>query len=329
MSKEIPELESPNAETCDATSESIKADLVKVDDYPEPQMGDYTLDLPQPETEPNEPQEVIPPKVMKGTALTLATMGVLGVHGLAHPQKVGEVTLPAEPAPTVQEIDPIESTIELVEVNQKEDTSEATADLQEQTVVEKERQAPNKIESHIETAPMEQQWWMDVPLQSQQGLKYGDNATQYGCTPTATSMILDYWHTQDPNNETTSAQELLDINAEQGEFSATGMSATNIHDEVRRLGYGVVEDRLGSNLDDLKQAVDQGPVIGIVKLNMKTSGENHAVVVTGISEDNQVRVNDPWTGEAHTFSWDEFSQSWGADFGKNFTRNNFVTIRPL
>jgi hypothetical protein len=173
-------------------------------------------------------------------------------------------------------------------------------------------------------------WWHDVPVQSQQGLKYGKSATAYGCTPTATNMILDYWHARDPANKTMSAQELLDKNVEQRKFDSTGMSATHILDEVSNLGYGVAKDHPNSkDFDALKEAVAQGPVIAIVKLGMKTTGTNHAVVVTGISPDGkQVRVNDPWDGKSHTYSRDEFSASWGADFGKDAPKNNFVEIRP-
>jgi len=188
-------------------------------------------------------------------------------------------------------------------------------------------------EPEPDTAQDSDQWWIDVPLQSQKGLTYGEQETEYGCTPTATSMILDYWHSQDSANETMSAQQLLDTNAGQGVFGDKGMSATNVLDEVSGLGYGS-EVHTNSNLEALKEAVAKGPVIAVVKLNMKTTGENHAIVVTGISEDGQqVRINDPWTGEAHTYSWSEFSKSWGADFGKDkqgnaFSKNNFVEIWP-
>ena len=176
--------------------------------------------------------------------------------------------------------------------------------------------------------PAKSTWWHDVPLQSQRGLKYGKNKTNYGCTPTATSMILDYWHAQDPANKTMSAQELLDINAGQGVFGAEGMSATNVLDEVQGLGYGVTEVHANSNREILQQALAGGPVLAIVKLNMRATGDNHAVVITGISDDGQVRINDPWTGQAHTYSWDDFARSWGANFGQDAPTNNFVAIRP-
>ncbi|MDY7078821.1 MAG: C39 family peptidase [Chloroflexota bacterium] len=179
------------------------------------------------------------------------------------------------------------------------------------------------------TQPAKGEWWKEVPLQSQQGLTYKGEKTAYGCTPTATSMILDHWHAQDPANKTMSAQELLDINAGQKVFHSKGMSATNILDEVSGLGYGVTDVHADSNLDTLKEAVSKGPALAIVKLGMKATGTNHAVVVTGVSDDGQqVRINDPWTGQTHTYSWNEFSKSWGANFGKDAPKNNFVAIRP-
>jgi WXG100 family type VII secretion target len=171
------------------------------------------------------------------------------------------------------------------------------------------------------------QWWNDVPTQSQRDLTYRGARTEYGCTVTSASMILDYYHAQAESNRTMSAQDLLNTNAQAREFTATGMSATNLHDDLDQLGYTAV-DYTNATQADLVAAVKDGPVIAIVKLNLAARGDNHAVVVSGISEDNQVRVNDPWTGEARTYSWDDFSASWGANFGKDAPTNNFVTIRP-
>jgi predicted double-glycine peptidase len=180
----------------------------------------------------------------------------------------------------------------------------------------------------LETS-LTEHWWNDVPMHSQQGLSYKGQDTAYGCAPTATAMVLDYWHTQDPNNKTTSAQELLNINVKQGEFSATGMSATQIHDEAEKLGYGTIKDCTNSDFETLQEEVQQGPVIAMVKLNLAITGPNHSVVVTGISRDgSQVRINDPWTGESHVYQKSQFMKSWGADFGAGKPRRNFTVIRP-
>ena len=129
-------------------------------------------------------------------------------------------------------------------------------------------------------------WWLSAPEQSQQNLTYRGTSTEYGCVPTSTSMVLDYWHQKDQSNPTMSAQELLDANEAQGEFRSTGMSATNIHDEVSKLGY-IAEDHANADLETLKTAVSETPVIAIVKLGMGREGTNHSVVVTGISENNE------------------------------------------
>lgn len=191
----------------------------------------------------------------------------------------------------------------------------------EETIEEK---AAEKVVQPEETS----QWWLDVPTQSQQGLELNGKPNAYACTPTSTSMVLDYWHNKDSKNKTMSAQELIDLNVKEGEFSSTGMSASDMHDEIKNLGYSVAEDHTNSDLDDLKNAVAQGPVIAVVKLGMKATGTNHAVVVTGISSDNQVRINDPWDGKSKTYSLDEFSKSWGADYGKGIPKNNFIVFRP-
>lgn len=184
-------------------------------------------------------------------------------------------------------------------------------------------------ESGAETAPVEESWWLDVPRRNQQGLKYGKQETAYGCVPTTTSMILSYWHAKDPANKTKSAQELLNINVQEREFKSTGMSPSKILDEVRDLEYGVVEEHPNADGEALKAAVAKGPVLAIVKLGLKATGANHAVVVTGISDDGrQVRINDPWDGQPYTYSWEAFSRSWGADFGKDAPKSNFVVIRP-
>ncbi len=168
-----------------------------------------------------------------------------------------------------------------------------------------------------------------VPLISQQGLKYGDQKTQYGCTAASTAMVLAYWHSRNPDLGRLSAQEILDANIKQGKFTGTGLSVSEVHDEVQDLGYSVVEDRINSDFDTLKRDVEQGPVIAIVKLGMQKSGYNHAVVVTGISDDGRVAVNDPWDGQQHEYPVEIFLASWGADFGgPDAPRNNYMVIRP-
>jgi len=207
----------------------------------------------------------------------------------------------------------------------------AFADLQTEELASAEASTSADIAAPVDAEPSVEiaqgQWWYDVPAHSQHGLVYNGDTTAYGCTPASTKMVLDYWHLKDPQNKTLSAQELLDANVIDGEFHRTGMSPSNIHDEVQNLGYSAA-DHPNADFESLKQAVSEGPVVAVVKLGMAPEGNNHAVVVTGISENNEVRVNDPWSGEAHTYSQDQFARSWGADFGQNAPRNSFVAIRP-
>jgi hypothetical protein len=169
--------------------------------------------------------------------------------------------------------------------------------------------------------------WKVVP-QSQLGLQYGEGGTQFGCVPTSTSMILDFWHRQDPKNQTESAQRLLNLNKEEGEFTATGMRPRYILDEAKELGYDA-EQVSNADRDVLKAHLENGPVMAIVRLNMRTSGNVHAVVVSGVREDNQqVQVSDPWTGATRQYAWDEFDGSWGSDLGTGVPRRNLIVIQP-
>lgn len=246
---------------------------------------------------------------MKGMAISAAALGVMGISNLMHVQPAEIPTPPIEPAPIVEQVEP-------GEVITQNDTQDQAS--------ESHKLAP--VTSEIETSELEAPWWYDVPTISQRELQYNGRDTQFGCAPTAVSMVLDYWHAQDPANQTLSVQALLDANVTQGIFVGKGMSITNLHDEITGLGYDVAQDYADADMDTLKQHMAQGPVVTAVKLNMQTSGHNHSVV-TGISEDNQVRINDPWTGDSRTSTWDEFSRSWGADFGIS-TKNHFTVIRP-
>ncbi len=254
-----------------------------------------------PAAPPNETAEKFQAAGVKGMIAAVAAAGVMGVTSLLHAEKVEEFTPPPiEPAPVEQIVEAPTPAFNL---------DQAEVEPRETTFVE----------AHVETA--ERAWWHDVPAISQQTLIYKGRETDYGCAPTAVSMVTEYWHQQDPANQTSSAQELLDKNVEQGIFTGDGMSVTYIHDELSALGYEA-KDYSNGNLETLKQEVAKGPVIAVVKLNMRTDGTNHSVVVTGISENNEVRVNDPWTGEARTYRWETFNASWST-LGRWFT-----TVRP-
>jgi predicted double-glycine peptidase len=240
---------------------------------------------------------------VKGVIAAVAAAGVMGITSMLHAEKMEEMTPP-----------PIEPAL----VEQIVEAPTPAFNLEQQEEVNEQREI-TFVEAHVETG--ECSWWHDVPAISQQDLTYQGRETDYGCAPTAVSMVTEYWHQQDPDNQTSSAQELLDKNVEQGIFTGDGMSVTYLHDELAALGYEA-EDYFDANLETLKQEVANGPVVAAVKLNMRTDGTNHSVVVTGISENNEVRINDPWTGEARTYSWETFNASWGT-LGRCF-----MAVRP-
>lgn len=165
----------------------------------------------------------------------------------------------------------------------------------------------------------------NVPAFSQQGLKYGNAMTQYGCSPTAAAMVLAYWHQQDNRHPMRTPQELLDLNVQQGQFSPTGMSVSHIVDDAKNLGYTTIGAYTNATWEQLREDVQKGPVVVIVKLGMKSSGYNHAVVLNGISDDGaKVLITDPWDGQRHEYDAQTFLASWGAFE----TKNNYMVIRP-
>jgi predicted double-glycine peptidase len=251
-------------------------------------------------------------------AVTGAAAGIMGVAGFFHkdtPKK--HSSPPQDNQPAVEMISEETPTVGV----EMEEVSEISLAAEPESVpqISEEGKRPPSDDSL---------WWHDVPVQTQQGLTYRGERSNYGCVPAAVNMITEYWHRQNSEYETISAQELLDLNMEQGAFGAKGMSITRAHDELKDLGYQMVKDYAEADLNTLKREVDKGPVIAIVKLHMTTGGVPHSVVVTGISDDNQVRVNDPWTGEAHLYTWEEFARSWGSEFAGASTRNHFTVIRP-
>lgn len=249
-------------------------------------------------------------KEFKITAVTAAATSIMGITGLMKKEKPKEYTPPpVEPAPIV-EVAELPQNLPIVEDEEASVTIEMPVEADSQTV------------EQVEPA-----WWHDVPPISQRGLVYHGRENDYGCVPSSVSMITEYWHQKNSDHETASAQELLNANAGQGEFNSTGMSITRMQDDLSTLGYEAV-DYADADLDTLKQKVTEGPVVAVVKLGISEKGEPHSVVVTGISENNEVRVNDPWTGEARTYSWETFSRSWGSRFKGVSSRNHFTVIKP-
>ncbi|GAP13189.1 peptidase_C39 like family [Longilinea arvoryzae] len=172
-----------------------------------------------------------------------------------------------------------------------------------------------------------------VPVKSQKGLKADGKGTDYGCVPTSASMITDYWHDRDETNQTLSAQDLVNMNIEQKDFSAdSGMAINKLENDLEPLGYEVetitgTADNAADQLTKLKSAVNEGPVLANIHLGLTTNGYSHAVVVNAMT-DEKVTYNDPWTGTTETVAVTEFDKSWGASFGLKYPVRNYVTIKP-
>lgn len=163
-----------------------------------------------------------------------------------------------------------------------------------------------------------------VPIKSQGTL--GGSAA---CAPTSVSMILDYYHNQNPQNHTATPQELLTM-LDQGDFAhGKGMSLNKITDELQDLGYHNVTAQVNATLPDLQTQLQDGPVITTVRLDMKsgqltsTGAVVHAVVVKGLSADGQtVFINDPWTGSEVRLPLADFAATWQGG------ANGLYVIRP-
>lgn len=163
-----------------------------------------------------------------------------------------------------------------------------------------------------------------VPVKSQGNL--GGSAA---CAPTSVSMILDYYHNQDGQNQTATPQELLTM-LDKGDFTqGKGMSLSRITDELQDLGYANISAQVDASQTDLQNHLQQGPVIATVMLDMKTNQLTatgsvvHAVVVKGISGDGQtVFINDPWTGSEVLLPVADFAATWQRG------SNGLYVIRP-
>lgn len=164
----------------------------------------------------------------------------------------------------------------------------------------------------------------NVPIQAQGSVYH--NA---GCTPTSISMVLAYYNTQNPTNKLASAQQIIDISDANDRLSNKGMALTDLTDELNTLGYKNVNVQINAHYSDLQIAIKDGPVIVTTGVNLtgdgiiNSSGPRtlvgpgniiHAMVVTGIGND-QVVVNDPWSGTQVEISKETFEKMWAHGSG--------------
>ena len=165
-----------------------------------------------------------------------------------------------------------------------------------------------------------------------QGELYGNAA----CSPTSACMLLDYYHSLDPSNRTVTPAELINMLDPGDGDPGVGMSLSKITDELDSLGYKHISQKVHASLEDLRSEWTNGPFIVTLGVNLVGPGMSspgasraiqgsgrtlHAVVLKGFSEDN-VFVNDPWSGSEQAFSLDTFGSMWKLGL------NGMYMIRP-
>jgi hypothetical protein len=146
-------------------------------------------------------------------------------------------------------------------------------------------------------------------------------------------MVTGYFHNQDANDPALAANDLIKSMDNGDGTYGVGIGLDKLNDEIDSMGYQSPEIKVNANIDDLKSALDTGPVI--VNTGVKVTSvdgvrgiggagnTNHAMVVKGISADGtQVKVNDPWSGKEIDYSTDDFNKIW------NKGQNIIVSIRP-
>ncbi len=137
------------------------------------------------------------------------------------------------------------------------------------------------------------------------------------CSPTSASMVLEYYHQQDPNNKTVSPAELINM-LDKGDAGAGGISLSDMTDELNELGYNHIDQQVDASFADLKTEMANGPVIAIVP-----SGQIfHAIVVKGILADGSVLVNDPLRSGEVTYTQAEFESIWSK------AKSSYYAIHP-
>jgi uncharacterized protein YukE len=164
-----------------------------------------------------------------------------------------------------------------------------------------------------------------VPVKSQ-GALYGSAA----CAPTSVSMVLDYYHAQNPDLPAVAPETLISMLDSGDGTPGSGVRLDLMTDDLGEIGYTNVTVRMDGNYDDLSSALKDGPVIVTsgVKLiggqarDIQQAGSTvHAMVVKGLNADS-VLVNDPWSGAEKVFSRETFSQMWANG------SNGMYVIRP-
>ena len=146
--------------------------------------------------------------------------------------------------------------------------------------------------------------------------------------PTSTSMVLDHYHAQNPNNQTATPDSLIGMLDKGDGTWGNGIGLDKMNDDLAELGYTTTVS--SGNMGDLDAALKDGPVIVNSQVGLVSSpardilpngSVNHAIVVKAINSDSVV-VNDPWSGTEKIFSRPTFEKMWNG--GSNY----MIAIRP-
>lgn len=155
-----------------------------------------------------------------------------------------------------------------------------------------------------------------VPLIRQDKLTYLGTPTARGCTAASVAMVLGYWQRVDESNLTLDAQQIIDINTQQGQFfPQSGLSIENVKDELNQLGYEIAILRNGTK-ETLLEALDTfGPIAVLCKLGWKPTGANHMTVITGYNaETDRLLIHDPNIAQPLDIAYSTFDSIWGIDY---------------
>jgi hypothetical protein len=160
-----------------------------------------------------------------------------------------------------------------------------------------------------------------VPLENQLSIKYKGAVGSHACIPTSISMITEYYHSVDASNKGLSPLDLIQMQEPDAESYSmrTGSNANWFFDDLNEAGYTISYNQNKNTISSLQEQLTGGPVLALIK---QSSGENHAVIVTG-AQNGYVSIADPWQGVNRTYTEQQFVKMW-----KRLDDGWLVSIRP-
>jgi hypothetical protein len=169
-------------------------------------------------------------------------------------------------------------------------------------------------------APNQRAWGKTVDVASRSQLDYPEGAKIW-CSPTSTSMILDYWSRKLNRPELSLAVPEVARSVHDVIYKGAGNWPFNTAFAGSFKGMRGYVTRL-TDISELEDWIEAGiPVATSVSYNRlkgrNTSGSGHLIVCVGFAENGDIIVNDPGTqlgNVRRNFSRDLFRQAW-ADSG--------------